>query len=91
MSALSRPYEHTGGFGDLVQREGVLERQLTEVHASGWRIAVHATGDRGIDRVPGLETALATEIYARLVEAGDADKDFSYIYQARLAAGRGKG
>ena len=35
--------------------------------------------------------ALATEIYARLVEAGDADKDFSYIYQARLAAGRGKG
>lgn len=35
--------------------------------------------------------ALATEIYARLVEAGDADKDFSYIYQTKLAAGRGKG
>ena len=35
--------------------------------------------------------ALATEIYARLVEAGGADKDFSYIYQAKLAAGRGKG
>ena len=35
--------------------------------------------------------ALATGIYARLVEAGGADKDFSYIYQAKLAAGRGKG
>lgn len=35
--------------------------------------------------------ALATEIYARLVEAGDADKDFSYIYQTKLATGRGKG
>lgn len=35
--------------------------------------------------------ALATGIYARLVEAGDADKDFSYIYQTRLAAGQGKG
>ena len=35
--------------------------------------------------------ALATGIYARLVEAGGADKDFSYVYQAKLAAGRGKG
>lgn len=35
--------------------------------------------------------ALATEIYARLVEAGGEDKDFSYIYQAKLAAGRGEG
>lgn len=35
--------------------------------------------------------ALATEIYMRLVEAGGEDKDFSYIYQAKLAAGRGEG
>ena len=33
--------------------------------------------------------ALATEIYGRLVEAGGEDKDFSYIYQSKLASGRG--
>lgn len=49
--ALSRPYDDTGGLGDLMQPEGVLERELAKAHADGWRIAVHATGDRGIDRV----------------------------------------
>ena len=49
--ALSEPYEDTGGFGDLMHPVGVLEREFADAHAAGWRIAVHATGDRGIDRV----------------------------------------
>ena len=32
--------------------------------------------------------ALATEIYGRLVEAGGEDRDFSYIYQSKLASAR---
>jgi len=49
--ALSLPYADTGGLGDLMHPDGVLEQQLAEAHGEGWRIAVHATGDRGIDRV----------------------------------------
>ena len=56
--ALSRPYDDTGGRGDLMHPRGVLERQFAQAHAEGWRIAVHATGDRGIERVlSGLEKA----------------------------------
>ncbi|MEM7302900.1 MAG: amidohydrolase [Pseudomonadota bacterium] len=49
--ALSVPYADTGGLGDLMQEPGELEQALTDAHNDGWRIAVHATGDRGIDRV----------------------------------------
>lgn len=56
--ALSQPYDDTGGRGDLMHPKGVLERQFAQAHTEGWRIAVHATGDRGIDRVlSGLEKA----------------------------------
>lgn len=49
--ALSQPYSDTGGLGEMMQADGVLEEQLADAHAQGWRIAVHATGDRGIERV----------------------------------------
>lgn len=49
--AVSEPYEDTGGTGVLMQPPGVLEDQFKETHADGWRIAVHATGDRGVSRV----------------------------------------
>ncbi len=49
--ALSRPYDDTGERGDLMHPKGVLEHQFAQAHADGWRIAVHATGDHGIDRV----------------------------------------
>jgi predicted amidohydrolase YtcJ len=49
--ALSQPYDDTGGLGVLMQPPGMLEAAFVRTHADGWRIAVHATGDRGISRV----------------------------------------
>ncbi|NRB02137.1 MAG: amidohydrolase [Rhodobacteraceae bacterium] len=49
--ALSHPYDDTSGTGELMQAPGVLEKDLADAHNNGWRIAVHATGDRGVDRV----------------------------------------
>lgn len=52
-----------------MQPEGMLERQLTEAHASGWRIAVHANRDRGIDRVlSGLKTARGEDMKRHRIE-----------------------
>lgn len=49
--AVSVPYDDTGGTGVLMQPPGVLEDAFHRTHADGWRIAVHATGDRAIARV----------------------------------------
>ncbi|KAA2311811.1 amidohydrolase [Puniceibacterium sp. HSS470] len=49
--ALSEPYDDTGGLGVLMQPTDALEDSFARTHADGWRIAVHATGDRGIARV----------------------------------------
>lgn len=48
--AVSIPYDDSGGLGMLIQPEGVLERQFADAQAAGWRIAVHATGDRAVAR-----------------------------------------
>ncbi len=49
--ALFSHYDDTGQTGCLMHPPGILEDAFAEAHAAGWRIAVHATGDRGIDRV----------------------------------------
>lgn len=50
-AALSQPFLDRGGYGTFMLPEEVLTRQLVAAHAAGWRIAVHATGDRAIARV----------------------------------------
>lgn len=59
--ALSEPYDDTDTMGVLIQPPGVLEDAFARTHADGWRIAVHATGDRGIDRVTAAITAAQGE------------------------------
>ncbi|MEC7763770.1 MAG: amidohydrolase [Pseudomonadota bacterium] len=64
--AVSEPYEDTGGTGVLMQPPGVLEDHLKTTHADGWRIAVHATGDRGVSRVlAAMEAAQGTDTSRR--------------------------
>lgn len=46
--AVSVPYEDTGGTGYMMYQSGILEDMFKRSHTAGWRIAVHATGDRGI-------------------------------------------
>ena len=55
--AVSVPYDDTCGVGTLQQPPGVLEDAFARSHAAGWRIAAHATGDRGISRVADAITA----------------------------------
>ncbi|PSL17097.1 amidohydrolase [Shimia abyssi] len=55
--ALSEPYCDIDTMGDVMHPPGVLQSQLTAAHAAGWRIAVHATGDRGISQTLDAITA----------------------------------
>lgn len=52
-SAMSEPFCDKGGTGTFVLPEDVLVSQILEAHEAGWRIAVHATGDRAIELVTG--------------------------------------
>lgn len=55
--ALSESYDDIDTMGVLMQPPGVLEDIFARAHANGWRIAVHATGDRGIARVTAAISA----------------------------------
>lgn len=50
-SAMSEPFCDRGGIGTFVLPEDVLVSQIVEAHMAGWRVAVHATGDRAIELV----------------------------------------
>ncbi|WAP68270.1 amidohydrolase family protein [Jiella pelagia] len=50
-SALSEPFCDRGGTGTFMLPESVLTEEILAAHAAGWRVAVHATGDRAIERV----------------------------------------
>lgn len=47
-SALSEPFCDRGGTGTFVLPENVLVAEILAAHVAGWRVAVHATGDRAI-------------------------------------------
>jgi len=50
-AALSEPFCDRGGRGTFMLPEEMLAEQLIAAHDAGWRVAVHATGDRAIARV----------------------------------------
>jgi predicted amidohydrolase YtcJ len=64
-SAMSEPFCDRGGTGTFVLPEDVLVSQILEAHEAGWRVAVHATGDRAIELVAdayekaGLDSGVA--------------------------------
>lgn len=52
-SALSEPFCDRGGTGTFMLAESEIEEAILEAHAAGWRVAVHATGDRAVELVAG--------------------------------------
>lgn len=50
-SALTEPFCDRGGCGGFVLPEALLADEILAAHAAGWRVAVHATGDRAIAHV----------------------------------------
>ncbi len=50
-SALSEPFCDRGGTGTFMLSESEIEESILEAHAAGWRVAVHATGDRAVELV----------------------------------------
>ncbi|MCC6000505.1 MAG: amidohydrolase [Pararhodobacter sp.] len=57
-AAVSDPFIDRGGTGLFMLPEDMLAEQIIEAHNAGWRVAVHATGDRAIARVvDAFETA----------------------------------
>jgi predicted amidohydrolase YtcJ len=57
-AAVSQPYCDTCSKGLFVRPEEELDRVIIDAHRDGWQVAVHAIGDRAIDRVIlALETA----------------------------------
>jgi predicted amidohydrolase YtcJ len=50
-AAVSEPYADTGTCGFFTRAEDELEDVIVEAHRDGWQVAVHAIGDRAIERV----------------------------------------
>ncbi|MGM4904298.1 amidohydrolase [Tardiphaga sp. 866_E4_N2_1] len=48
-SAVSEDFFDTPSRGMFMRDETELQRVVAEAHADGWQVAVHCTGDRGID------------------------------------------
>jgi predicted amidohydrolase YtcJ len=48
-SAVSEDFCDTPSRGMFMRDEAELKRVIGEAHADGWQIAVHCTGDRGVD------------------------------------------
>lgn len=48
-SAVSEDFADTPSRGMFMRDESELQRVIGEAHADGWQVAVHCTGDRGID------------------------------------------
>ncbi len=52
-SALSEPFCDRGGTGTFMLAESEIEQSILDAHTAGWRVAVHATGDRAVELVAG--------------------------------------
>lgn len=50
-SAVSQPFFDTPSRGMFMRDEEELRRVIVDAHAAGWQVAVHCTGDRGVDCV----------------------------------------
>jgi predicted amidohydrolase YtcJ len=50
-AAIYGSYPTTGGDGQLIYAPSELERRILEADRAGWRVAVHAIGDRATDHV----------------------------------------
>lgn len=50
-AAVSEPYCDTGTCGFFTRPEAELDQIIIDAHCAGWQVAVHAIGDRAIDRV----------------------------------------
>lgn len=48
-SAVSEDFFDTPSRGMFMRDEAELQRVIVEAHAAGWQVAVHCTGDRGIE------------------------------------------
>jgi predicted amidohydrolase YtcJ len=60
-SAVSEDFADTPSRGMFMRDEAELQRVIGEAHADGWQVAVHCTGDRGIDCIiEAYEKAQAT-------------------------------
>jgi predicted amidohydrolase YtcJ len=65
-AALSRPYRHSGSHGVLRFEEEELRELVEESEAAGFRVAVHAIGDRALDQVLSVYEAVAGERRRRI-------------------------